>query len=837
MSQNASVPDQRNQTRILVVDDDADFAETAAVFLERAEETFDVLTVSGPDEAMSVLEQEQIDAVVSDYQMPEQTGLDLLTEVRSEAPSLPFFLFTGKGSEDIASEAISAGVTDYLRKDRGSEQYIVLANRIQNAVSKRRAEQSLRENETFLQSVFNGIQNGLAVVDEEMTLVRVNKWLDARTERPLTGNHCHGIFGDQGPNSADSPAKKAMDSGERQHIETKVSNLGEPFWAAVSTYPLPNELDSPRRVLIQIRDISERKRREQKLEKRERLFRELHEHTKACLAADSREEIMQQMVDSMDSSLGYPRTAVLGYNSETGVLELEKDTPSFTSDLGQMDPVLPGEGPLWEAFHDGQSRVIAGPGLSSGFDKVPDQGTDFVAVPVDDYGLILVYRAEPVDLPGIDIELVNLCAANAAAILERIDKDGKLGSVTDLVKTQADRIENLRGFLRAIERIHRHLADAETQSGMEQLFVTELVETKDIDFAWISHPTTEDTDLSPTAWAGRESGYLDKLDLTSGSEQVPAQQAAATRTSVTNRNISEQFQSAGWAKEALSLNFASVFAIPIEYDGVLYGVLSVYSNKPGFFDESAEGLLADVASLFASYIGLQNIRVGEGKTAAVELELSLTDQNHPLYTLSAETGHTIQFETVLESREESVRILVTVQEAIDDSFLEDAAGITKVLEAAWFGDQDERTVLLELERPFLGTGVARHGGKLTSIRADGTEARVTIDVPTTKQVRPLIQWLQRTYGDIELVAKRDHEHITGSKSPIPAETLTDRQLELLRGAFAGGYFDSPRKITGEELADRFEISDSAVYKHLRAAQRRLLEQFLDINAENGGLDS
>jgi PAS domain S-box-containing protein len=76
--------------------------------------------------------------------MPEQNGLEFLHTVRETHPELPFILFTGKGSEEIASEAISAGVTDYLQK-RGSEQYDRLATRIRHAVAEYQTEHELRE--------------------------------------------------------------------------------------------------------------------------------------------------------------------------------------------------------------------------------------------------------------------------------------------------------------------------------------------------------------------------------------------------------------------------------------------------------------------------------------------------------------------------------------------------------------------------------------------------------------------------------------------------------------------------------------------------------------------
>ena len=80
--------------------------------------------------------------------MPAKNGIGFLEEVRETDPDLPFILFTGKGSEEVAGDAIAAGATDYLQKGSGTDQYTVLANRIQNAVeqyrSQRRAEEHQR---------------------------------------------------------------------------------------------------------------------------------------------------------------------------------------------------------------------------------------------------------------------------------------------------------------------------------------------------------------------------------------------------------------------------------------------------------------------------------------------------------------------------------------------------------------------------------------------------------------------------------------------------------------------------------------------------------------------
>jgi len=127
--------------RILHVEDDPDFADLTATVLERDQDAFTVATASSVDEALGILAAASFDCVVADYDMPGATGLDLLERVRADHGDLPFILFTGKGSEEVASEAITAGATDYLQKQPGTEQYDLLANRIHNAVDQYRSRQ------------------------------------------------------------------------------------------------------------------------------------------------------------------------------------------------------------------------------------------------------------------------------------------------------------------------------------------------------------------------------------------------------------------------------------------------------------------------------------------------------------------------------------------------------------------------------------------------------------------------------------------------------------------------------------------------------------------------
>jgi len=127
--------------RVLHVDDDPRLGELTRDHLERIDDRFEVATAASAVTALDHLDDERFDCVVSDYEMPNTNGLELLEIVRERYPDLPFILFTGKGSEAIASDAIAAGVTDYMQKELTADQYEVLANRVQNAVEQYRTQE------------------------------------------------------------------------------------------------------------------------------------------------------------------------------------------------------------------------------------------------------------------------------------------------------------------------------------------------------------------------------------------------------------------------------------------------------------------------------------------------------------------------------------------------------------------------------------------------------------------------------------------------------------------------------------------------------------------------
>jgi two-component system, response regulator YesN len=99
--------------QILLVDDERRLREVVALFLS---ESYDVKQASTGAEAMAILQRDPVVAVVLDYRLPDRSGLEVLTEIRSARPSVPVVMMTGYGSEALCASALRLGVRDYFPK-------------------------------------------------------------------------------------------------------------------------------------------------------------------------------------------------------------------------------------------------------------------------------------------------------------------------------------------------------------------------------------------------------------------------------------------------------------------------------------------------------------------------------------------------------------------------------------------------------------------------------------------------------------------------------------------------------------------------------------------------
>jgi PAS domain S-box-containing protein len=270
----------RDGIRVLHVDDDRDFAELTAAVLERDHDPFTVETAASAADAMERLSGAGFDCVVSDYDMPGEDGIAFLGTVRAEFPDLPFILFTGKGSEQVASEAISAGVTDYLQKGTGSEQYELLANRITTAVGQYRAERELERQSALFEKAQDiagvgaweyepGTDRPPYVTDEALRI----HGLDPGEEISL-GDSLECVHDDDVA-AVEAALARTLTEGDPFDLEVRLVGAdGDRRWVRGRGEPTVSDGDIVR-LRGTLSDITERKERERRLERQNKRLEEL----------------------------------------------------------------------------------------------------------------------------------------------------------------------------------------------------------------------------------------------------------------------------------------------------------------------------------------------------------------------------------------------------------------------------------------------------------------------------------------------------------------------------------------------------------------------------------
>ena len=124
--------------RILVVDDENGPRQALRMLLK---EEHDVFLASSVAAALSFLETDTVDIVITDLRMPQQTGVDLLREVKTLYNQIEVIILTGYGELNTAMEAIEYGAYAYLEKPFDSR---VMLTKVEACLDKKRREQERR---------------------------------------------------------------------------------------------------------------------------------------------------------------------------------------------------------------------------------------------------------------------------------------------------------------------------------------------------------------------------------------------------------------------------------------------------------------------------------------------------------------------------------------------------------------------------------------------------------------------------------------------------------------------------------------------------------------------
>jgi len=117
--------------KVLIVEDDADARWGLSLFLKK--EGFDVFEAKDGLEAITMLNKENVDLVLSDLKMPNLDGLELLKYCNKNCDNVVFVMMTAYGDCESFCEILNYGAFEYLNKPVRLEEVLSLIKRIEES--------------------------------------------------------------------------------------------------------------------------------------------------------------------------------------------------------------------------------------------------------------------------------------------------------------------------------------------------------------------------------------------------------------------------------------------------------------------------------------------------------------------------------------------------------------------------------------------------------------------------------------------------------------------------------------------------------------------------------
>ena len=712
--------------------------------------------------------------------------------------------------------------------------------------------------------ILETLEDGVYTLDEAFVITSVNDAVTSMTgydRDELVGSHASMLAGEQTLSMADELIEQLRgDGADVGMIESSIRTAdGDslPIETHFSSVEFPNGRQE--RVGV-IRDVTDRKQNEHAL-------RELNRSARLLLGAEETEAVYQTIVDVARSV--WPAAAVVAYSLDRSASVLAPvaasiDDPEVgepgttvweafsTADSGggapastgeRSDPTSDGSAESAPSFHRISSAAPepmggeGGPDTPSGnvverSDDADSTGTRTLYATLDEYGLLRIEfpDADPAGNVGESVELL---AANAVAALGRVEREAELAQHRETLSERTRKLQRLHGFNDLLRRINGALVEADTLEEIATAVCDPLVEAESVAFAWFGETYRTGGRPRPVAWAGDDRGYLDELSAATdstespegGSLDEPSHSALDSGERVHVPDVSDGLRKSPWRERALVRGFGSVLSVPLVYDDVEYGVLSVYADRRGAFEGEFGELLGELGDTVADAINSIETRRSLRSESVVELDVRIDGSNAVLPRIATALGERVHVEgTVRQSDDRSLVYLDTEADPTSLSEAVHAVESVRVLD----GDSVGRVEVVVAGATVVDR-LTKHGVTVERLVADSAGFDATVTLSPAVDVRTVLESLGDRYESVELLARRDREVGTRDARDPGAMTgeLTDRQREAARTAYLSGYFEWPRASTGENVAAAMGITQPTFNRHLRTAERKLFSSLFE----------
>lgn len=323
--------------RILLIDDNPDDRLLIDRALRQEFSDTAIEEVGEPEGLEAILERGDFDLVITDYQLCWSTGLQILERVKSRHPDCPVIMFTNTGTEEIAVEAMKAGLDDYIIKS--PQHFLRLTQGVRSVWDRAENWRRAAQSEYRLQSLLDQLSLGVFFVQSDGKILRYNQAL-----LDLLGLHSAEevetfIRERLRLDLADASLRRQIDSDPAAQRSREIQYRrgdGRPVWLRVST--TPERLDGSLIIDGLIEDISDRKRSQAEIRQlNQTLESRIRERTAQLEATNQELEIFAY---SVSHDLQAPLRQINGFVSllqeHLAATELDATSSSYLETIANL---------------------------------------------------------------------------------------------------------------------------------------------------------------------------------------------------------------------------------------------------------------------------------------------------------------------------------------------------------------------------------------------------------------------------------------------------------------------------------------------------------------------
>jgi PAS domain S-box-containing protein len=401
---------------------------------------------------------------------------------------------------------------------------------------------------------------------------------------------------------------------------------------------------------------------------------------------------------------------------------------------------------------------------------------------------------------------------------------------------QRDELVTLNRINAVVRDIDRALVQARSREEIRSAICERLADDERYELAWIGESDHARNVVTPVEWAGEGRGYVDGLDVRIDGERGagPVGRSLESGTISVVQRIADDPTFGPWREEALEYGFGSSASIPIEYGGVPYGVLCVYSGEAEAFDEREKRLLAELGEMVGYAFNAVDRKQALVEESMTEISMELTESLSAFTDLTEGTDGRVTLTSSVETGDGGFRQYIRT-EGIDP------ADVAAVLE------ENERVRSVEVlsdnaangslaistdTAPLIQT-VAVYGGRVGEVVVEGDTVSIDVRFPTETNIRSVVERFRELYPDLEVTAKRtvSTEDEAERLATLVADELTARQAEVLETAYQAGYYEWPRDTDGTDLSEQLNVSAATLSQHLRSAHEKVVGSIVEHRLE------